>query len=328
MKRLVSITLMLACLTLVVAPAPPALALDKVSFRLNWILSGFHTVFYLGLERGYYRDEGIDLSIGEGQGSIRAVQVVAAGGDNIGLSDGSSVISGNARGADVMAFMGVMNKSPYTISARADSGVKKLKDLEGRIIAATAGEPGLPLLQAIWKVNGIDGGKVRILNVDGPGKIVAVLEKRADALLAGIENQVIILRHRGVEQVVFHYPDVGVNTLGLTIHAKREYVQKNPDLIRRFVRATIRSFQAAMENPEASVEAGMKVKPGVDRRLTLDQLKASLPLVYSLHDDRKRLGWMSPKDWEDTLSLMKEYMELRTDLAPTTLYSNAYLPYQ
>ena len=58
--------------------ANAAQAQDKVTFRLNWLLYGFHTPFYLGLERGYYKEEGIDLTIGEGQGSVRAVQTVGA----------------------------------------------------------------------------------------------------------------------------------------------------------------------------------------------------------------------------------------------------------
>ena len=64
---------------------------DAVSFRLNWLIYGFHTPFYLGVEKGFYKQNGIDLTIGEGQGSGRAVQTVAAGSDTFGLADGSSI---------------------------------------------------------------------------------------------------------------------------------------------------------------------------------------------------------------------------------------------
>ena len=90
--------------------ANAAQAQDKVSFRLNWLLYGFHTPFYLGLERGYYKEEGIDLTIGEGQGSVRAVQTVGAKGDMFGLADGGSVVAGVSKGAPVKAVMAVTNR--------------------------------------------------------------------------------------------------------------------------------------------------------------------------------------------------------------------------
>ena len=82
-----------AVLAVTLLAAAGASAQDKVTFRLNWIMYGFHTPFYLGLERGYYREEGIALEIGEGQGSVRSAQTVGAKGDMFGLSDGPSVIN-------------------------------------------------------------------------------------------------------------------------------------------------------------------------------------------------------------------------------------------
>ncbi len=199
--------------------ALPASAADKVSLRLNWLLSGVHSIFYLGLAKGFYKDAGIDLSIGEGQGSARTVQVVATGGDTFGLVDGGSVIAGAVRGAQIKAVLGILNTSPYGITFREDTGVKTIRDAEGKTVGATAGEASLALLPAIWKQNSVDGGKVKVLNVDGPGKIIAIMQKQADGILAGLEGQVIILDQKGLKQKVFSFAELGVNTQGLTIIA-------------------------------------------------------------------------------------------------------------
>jgi NitT/TauT family transport system substrate-binding protein len=106
----------------------PAMAQEKATLRLNWLLYGFHTPFYLGVQKGYYKAEGIDLEIGEGQGSARAVQITAAKGDTFGLSDGASIINGITKGAPIRAVMGIMNTKPFAIIARADSGIKSIKD--------------------------------------------------------------------------------------------------------------------------------------------------------------------------------------------------------
>src|ERR1035437_5952323 len=86
----------------------PARAADAVTLRLNWILSGAFSLFYNGRDKGFFRDEGIELTIGEGQGSGRTVQAVAAGSDMFGLADGGSIILGGSKGAGVRAVMGIM----------------------------------------------------------------------------------------------------------------------------------------------------------------------------------------------------------------------------
>src|SRR5215218_2342040 len=108
----------------------PAAAADQATLRLNFLLSGVHSIFYYGKQQGAYSAEGIDLTIGEGQGSVRTVQVVATGNDTFGVADGGSVIAGATRGAPVVSVMGILNTSPYGISFREDAGVSTIKDVE------------------------------------------------------------------------------------------------------------------------------------------------------------------------------------------------------
>ncbi|MFI5015110.1 MAG: ABC transporter substrate-binding protein [Hyphomicrobiales bacterium] len=306
--------------------ASPAAALDKVTFRLNWVLYGFHTPFYLGLERGYYRDEGIDLTIGEGQGSVRAVQTVGAKGDTFGLADGGSVINGVARGAPVRAVMAVTNSSPYTLTGRSDIGIKTLKDFEGRTIASAPGEAGLALLPALFQRNGVDMSKVKILRVEGAGKMVAIAEKRADGIMGGLDNQSLTLAAQGIPIVDFGYAKYGVNTVGLTIVANDELTKSNPDLVRRFVKATVRSFEAALKEPEASIKAGQKIKPDLETDLSMAQLRTGFGLMKSEATKELPTGTFALKDWQDTEELMRKYQDLQTDKQPTDFFSNDFLP--
>ena len=301
-------------------------AQDKVSLRLNWLLQGVHAIFYLGKERGLYAAEGIDLTIGEGQGSARTVQVVATGGDTFGLADGGSIIAGATRGAPIMGLVGVLNKSPFALSFRADAGVKTIKDVEGKTIAVTPGEASLPLLPAIWKANGVDGSKVRLLNVDGPGKLVAVLEKRTEGLLAGLEGQVVVLNNRGLQQTVLAFADLGVNTQGLVIFANQTTIKDKADLTRRFVRATVKAMELARAEPDAAVDVAVKVKPDVDRKLLRDQLDVSITLFRSPEQkDADVSGSMAPADWQRTLDLMKQYQDVSTTMTIDSFFTNSFV---
>lgn len=313
------IGLLVGCAMLV---ASPVLAQEKATLRLNWLLYGFHTPFYLGVEKGYYKAEGIDLEIGEGQGSGRAVQIIAAKGDTFGLSDGASIINGATKGAPIKAVMGIMNTTPFAIIARADSGIKTIKDFEGKTIAATTGEAGLTILPALLKTAKLDNAKINFLRVDGPTKMVAVLEKRAEALLGGSENQPFILEQKGVQSVVFNYADYGTNTMGLAIHVHADTLKEKPKLVEGFIRATRKAFEDAEKNPEAAIAAGLKVKPDMDKDMALKQLKAGLQLVRSKAAPTAPIGFMPAADWQMTLDLMKDYQELKTDMPASAFFTN------
>lgn len=309
-------------LALVLAAAPAAFAQEKASLRLNWLYYGFHSFFPLGVDKGYYKDEGIDLAIGEGQGSGRAVQIVGAKSDTFGLSDGASVIAGITKGAPIVAVMGVMNKSPFAVIARADANIKTVKDLEGKTIAATTGEAGLTIFPAIVQANKLNGDAIKFVRVDGAGKLVAMLEKRVDAMLGGLENQSLILAQRGLAVTDIAYADVGANTLGLVIHVHKDTLAASPKLVQGFVRATQKAIAYAEKNPDEAIAALAKIKPDLDKDLAMKQLKAGLTLVRANGSAGQPIGWMNPADWDNTLKMGRDYSELKTEMKAADFYLN------
>lgn len=301
-----------------------ARAEDKVTFRLNWLAYGFHAPFYYGVSAGIYKAHGIALEIGEGQGSGRAVQAVAAGSDMFGLADGTAIVGGASKGAPVQAVMGIMNRSPNGVIVRRDSGITDLKGLEGQTIAATTGEAGLVVFPAVLRSQKMAPDTVRFLRVDGATKLVAVLEKRAAGVLGGVENQALILEQRGLPVTTLLYSDLGVNSIGLAILTTTDLEKKNPDLVRRFIAATRESFERAAKEPDAAVKALLVVKPTLDPALSVAQLKTGLPLMQSPHGAGKPVGWMAPEDWVETLSLMKEFQGLETNEPATFFWTNSF----
>jgi NitT/TauT family transport system substrate-binding protein len=318
--------LLAAAAALLLAGASSATAQEKASLRLNWLIYGFHTPFHLGVQKGYYKAEGIDLEIGEGKGSASTVQVIGAKGDTFGLSDGASIINGITKGAPIKAVMGIMNTTPFAIIMREDANVKTIKDIEGKTIAATAGEAGLTIMPALVKANRLDESKLNFLRVDGAAKLVATLEKRASGMLGGSENQPFILEQRGLKTTVLNYADYGVNTMGLAIHVHQDTLRDKPKLVEGFIRATQKAFADAEKDPESAIAAGLKAKPDMDRDLSLKQLNAGLKLVRSRAAPTAPIGQMQAGDWDMTLALMKDYQELKTDMKPDAFYTNAHLP--
>ena len=308
-----------------VIAASLAYAEDKASLRLNWYLGGLHVPFYYGKERGFYAAEGIDLAINEGRGSANTVQVVAAGSDTFGLADSSSVILTASKGADIKSVMSLLNTTGFSVVSLAESGIKTPKDLEGRTVAVTPGDPLGQLLQAVCKANSVDCAKISMVQVDPAAKVVTVLEKKADALLGGSDDQYFLIKYKGANPAAMRYADWGANIVGMTILTSGETAKKNPDLVRRFVRATVKSWEEAKKNPGAAVDAALKVKPDLNRQSTLDQLMVDIDLLDS-KNSKGRIGWGAQADWDQTLAILKNYRDLQTDKGWTAFHTNEYLP--
>ena len=319
--------IMVAALAVLAASSLAARAEDAVSLRLNWYFGGLHVPFYYGKEKGFYKAEGIDLTINEGRGSVNTVQVVAAGSDTFGLADSSSVIAAAAKGAEVKSVMSILNSTGYSVVSLASAGIRTPKDLEGRKFAVTPGDPLGQLFRAMAAYNKLDMSKISFVQVDPAAKVVAVLEKRVDALLGGADDQFFLIKYKGETPAALRYADHGANIVGMTILTQEATIKNKADLVRRFVRATARSWDEARKNPEAAVDATMKVKPDLNRNSQLDQLKVDIELMDS-PNSKGRIGWGAEKDWEQTLALLKQYRDVQTDKPWTAFHTNEFLPAQ
>jgi len=316
MKKLWVLALLLCCAT--------AWAQDKVSFRMNWYLGGLHVPFYYGKDRGFYAAEGIDVTLNEGRGSANTVQVVAAGSDTFGLADSSSVILTASKGADVKSVVSLLNSTGFAVISMASTGIRTPKDLEGKRLAVSPGDPLGQLFQAVAAVNKLDMSKITLVQVDPAAKVVSVLEKKADALLGGADDQYFLIKQRGIEPAALRFADVGANIVGMTVLTKGELIKTKPDLVRRFVRASIRSWEEAKKNPGAAVDAALKVKPDLNRQSTLDQLMVDIELLDS-PNSKGRIGWGAQADWDQTLTLLKKYRGLETSQPWTAFHTNEFV---
>ena len=196
----IRIAALAAGLGLALGGAGAAQAADQASLLLNWYLGGLHTPFYLGVERGYYAEEGIELTINEGRGSGRAVQVVAAKGDTFGMADAGSLMLGAAQGAPIKAVMSLLNTSGFGIISLKETGIASVKDLEGKTLAVSPGDALTQLFPAVVAANDLDADTIELVFMDPPAKPVAVMEKRTDALLGGIDDQYFLIEAQGASR--------------------------------------------------------------------------------------------------------------------------------
>jgi len=326
-SRVVAAALVLAAAALAGPPAADAAEDAKeATLRLNWVLIGQHPPYYLGKERGYYAEEGIDLTINEGRGSGAAVQLVGNGSDTFGLADTGAVIAGRAKGAPVVVLMSLFRTSNLGVTCHADAGVGELTDLYGKRIAVTAGDALHQMWPGLVAANDLDESQISLVFMDPAAKPLAVLDGQTECLLGGVDDQAVIIENEGTEVDVLRFADHGFNTLTVSVFTSQDVIDRDPELVRGFVRATARAWQAAQEDPDAAIAAAAKTKPGINEAILKAQFEASLKLLPPPTGEDMPFGMAPAGYWEETLDILKRFRDLETDVPAEAHYNYSFLP--
>jgi NitT/TauT family transport system substrate-binding protein len=305
----------------VLAWAQPA-ATDA-SLRLDFSINGKHAPFLLGVEKGFYSEQGIKLRVEEGRGSLAAVQLVANKSDTFGFADTSSMITVAASGAPVTSVGVIFQRSP--VAAISLKPLKEPTDLYGLTIGSTPVGVG-SMWEAFLSRNNLDRSKMTVITMDGPGMLPALLQGRADAIIGLVNSEgaaASILA--GKEPHVLSFADFGANALAHGIVVHRDTVTQQPDLIRRFMAATVRSWQYAIANRAEAVAALMKRYPDAKSEVVARQLERTIPLLR-IGKSNQPIGFVTDADAKATLDLLEKFAGLKSRPSAQSVFTNAFLP--
>lgn len=307
---------------------PAAQPPTPASLRLDWAVSGYHAPFYLALEDGYYKQQGIDLTIGAGNGSGNVVQTIGNGRDTFGLVDGGIMMAEIAKGLKVQMVMGILQKSPMSLVCTTKSGIRTPGQLVGKSISATPGDANYVFLPAFLKAVGLRISQVRLLMGSAQARTEAVLSGRADCMAAFDFNNVAPLEAQGVPVRTFDYADHGVNLPSLGIVVSDATAKNDSSLITRFLRATIAGFQAAQRDPAAAIAALVKANPNlnIERKVYQQVLTASFQLFKTSATAGHPFGWMAPQDWMAAQELLDRYEGVKPVANVGTFFTDRFLP--
>ncbi len=319
----------IGALALMLAGPVGAADLDKVTLRTNWLFYGSHAIFFLGIDRGYYADEGIDLVVKQGNGSSNAVRLVANKDSDFAYGSSATMMNLAAQGAPVISVAVIDAQGTEAVLVRPDAGVKTIKDLEGKKIMTTAGAGVNTFFPVVEKNAGLDPSKIELVNVADGALVSSYLQDLAPAILGGIDDKPAeIVANGGEEPVIFPYSDYGVYQPGYSIVASKDMVAQNPDLVGRFVRATLKATQAAKDDPDAAIAALINWSGSVEDQKDQARrvLDVTLSVLESPNGKGQPLGAHVEQDWQSALDLLKQYKELETDMAASDFYTNQFVP--
>ena len=331
MTKIIKLTLGLIIVASFIATS--ARAEDDVRLRLNWMYYGSHAGFALGFVDGTYENAGIDLDIRSGNGSSSAHRLVANGDSDFAYGSCGALVSLVSKGAPLISIGVIDAMGTEAVLVRPDTGITKITDLKGKKILTTANAGVNTFFPIVLANAGLSESDINLTIVPDGALVSSYLEGSGDAvgILGGLDDKPAEIKANGGDvPVAFPYSDFGVNQVGYCISTHEDTVNNNPDLVKRFMAATIDAYSNAEKNPDSAVDAiadivGGSMAEDSGKAQTRSVLDVTLGILYSSGNTEKQIGLNVDSDWADMISLMKEYNDLDPSADPASFYTNDFI---
>lgn len=274
-------SLAICALAASLAMVAPAFADTDVKFALDWKFEGPSAPYFVAIDKGYYKAEGLNVTVDTGPGSVAGIARVAAGTYPLGFFDINSLVKFRDQNPDkaVKAIMMVYDKPPFAIATTTKTGIAKPKDLEGKVLGAPAADGAFAQWKAFVKENAIDDSKVKIENIGFPVREPMLADGKVDAITGFSFSMYFNLLQRNLKPEdikVMLMSDYGLVLYGNAIMVNPDFAKANPKVVEGFVRATIKGVQDTIKDPESAIKSVMKRNETADEKTELERLKMSL----------------------------------------------------
>jgi NitT/TauT family transport system substrate-binding protein len=321
---------LIKCLTAIglalpgLAAASAAGAQTPLTFQLNWTAGGPNAGFAAALGEGYYKQAGLDVTIVQGNGSGNTAQLVASGRVQLAYADAVPVSQLIAKGAPMRILSTIYQSNPNEVTALKKTGIKSLKDLAGKKVGVPAGSSQAPMLPLFLRANGLKESDMTMVNMPVASMVPSLLQGQVDAILGSMDAYQIQLEQQGAQLDNFPFADHGVPTVSTSIFASNEFIKENPEVLRKFIAASLKGWAFAIDNPEKTIQHVKTTFPDVNVKLAAAELAAITPLFCS--GDAKFIGKAEDAHWARTQQLLSEVKLLPEGQDPKSYYTIEYLP--
>jgi len=302
------------------------MAADKVTLMLNWFYVGDHSPYFVATEKGWYKDENLDVNIVPGKGSGDVVKKIDVGSAEFGIVDVGVLIVARAQEAKVKVVSQLFDKSPYCMWMWKDSGINTVKDLVGKKIGAPPGDAQRTIFPALAAANGIDPNKVTFVNIGAEAKQSALASKQIDVVFDFYSGAPFYYKSLGQDKVKYMmFADNGVDVYSNALVVTDKYAKENGALIKRFVRASLKGWEFTLKNPEAAIDIMAKYRTEIDKPLMLANLKLIIDLWRTDRYKNNGIGWVDDKKMADSIKIISQYRDIKVDMRASDVYTNEFL---
>ncbi len=283
-------------------------AQEKVSVRLKWLAQAQFAGFYVAKEKGFYAQQGLDVTINPGGPNINVETLVASGADTFGLAGGmESVLAAREKGLPIVALAMSQQRTPFVFVTYADSGINSFKDFKGKKVSVWFTGVQYPLLASLGAA-GLKKEDITLLPQSV--SLNPFIDKQVDVATVTLYNEYNTLKEKGVTNLKLISPDdVGVTTQQDALITSKSMVEKKPQQVQAFVNATLEGWQYALTHREETIDILMKTNPSLDRKHQVAMLDSVASLMYP--PGSPGLGNVDMPKAEKMMKLLVEYGALK-----------------
>ncbi|WP_418129247.1 ABC transporter substrate-binding protein [Variovorax sp. 375MFSha3.1] len=321
--------------TIAAIAAPAVLAqngkLTPLKFTLDFRINGQTAPFFLALAKGYYKDEGLDVSIDTGAGSVASITRIASGVYQLGLGDISSLVEFNAQNPGtpmVQAVYQYYNRAPFAIIGRKDRGVTgDFRSLAGKKVAAAAVESTRRAWPLVARKQGMRADAFQWQTTDFSARDNVMVRGDVDAATYFHDSAVsLFARMKPEELSVLKYADAGVNLYGNAILAGSNLIAQNPKVVAAFLRASNRAIVETFANPAPSIAAMRQREPILDEKIELERWGITAQYVGAPDTQGHGLGDIRKLTLEQQVDEVADVFGLKVKPASDAIFNTSMLP--
>jgi NitT/TauT family transport system substrate-binding protein len=325
MTRLAKLVSLCALTALV--GAGTARAEEKFTFALNWFPVGDHAAYWVALDRGYFKQHGLDVTLENSKGSGDVVAKVDTGRADAGVADAAVVIASLARGTQIKAVGMVFDKTPLNFFSLKSHPALKPKDLEGRTLGAPPGDGQRQMWPGFAKLTGIDASKVTWVNVEPAAKVAALLEKRVDAVGDYTTGLPLYEKPGGAGSVVMMpWAEFGFDMYSLSLVASDKTMKQRAAALRGFLEAAYMGWRDVMQDPKAALAIFKKRVPEIDVSVIEPNMMMGLQLMKTQRYAEHGIGWIDETKMCHSVELVNTYMGLPKQVDCKAVSTAAFMP--
>jgi NitT/TauT family transport system substrate-binding protein len=317
----------LAAVTMIGVPneAANAQGAEKLTVRFTWKLKGEYAPLYVALDKGYYKAEGLDVQLAEGNGAQNVLKALAAGNEKFGYGPGIAAAQAVTQGLPVKVVALYQSSAPMGVIAFPETPLKAPKDLEGKRLAISVGETFGDMIRPFTRVNNVDLSKIQLVQMDASARTMQFLTKKIDVMSVYLSNELPQIEKRaGVKFNVLKVTDYGLKVLGASMYVSNAFAEQNPETVKKLLRATAKGYRDAMANPKEAAKIMAKHMAVPEQPDVLDR-QVEETVISTNAPEGKPIGWQTEAEWQANLNLLKETGAV-TELKPLNAYfTNEYL---
>jgi NitT/TauT family transport system substrate-binding protein len=300
-----------------------------VRFVLDFISLGRHAPWYVALGKGYFKDEGLNVTIMPSKGTADAIRTLATGGAEFGFIDIPSLVASGSAGGSVKIVAANYQRPPYcifTLNPGADvTGPKQMAGLE---LGSSTASFVPKIWRAFMEMNKVDSSTLKVVNIDAASRVPMLAARKVQSIDQFLMSEPAIRRAvTDAKPVCLFAGDYGLEIYANSLGVSEDFLTKNPEVVKKFTRAALKGWRDALADPQEAARIEIRYVKALDPQIVVEEIAILKRIAITPDVEKNGFGYVSTERMKNTVDFINQNIEVAGDrLTAEQIYRPGYLP--